>query len=264
MTKYKAVVEYDGTMYHGWQWQPGLPTIQGALEHVLSQICREPVRVHGAGRTDAGVHALGQVAHFESAWSHTAEELQRACNALLPSDILIRELGPVGRDFHARHSAVAKLYTYRILNQSMRSCFWRSYAWHVKEPLDIQSMNDAARHIQGAHDFAAFGAPTDGTDSTVRHVAQAFWQFDSALGLVEFAIQGSGFLRYMVRRLVGTLVWVGHSKISSHHFLSILDSCDRSKSGPTAPPHGLYLTKVDYPTVFDEPRMFASREQHIR
>ncbi|MGB9616441.1 MAG: tRNA pseudouridine(38-40) synthase TruA [Desulfomonilaceae bacterium] len=264
MTKYKAVVEYDGAKYHGWQWQPSLPTIQGALEHALAQICREPIRVHGAGRTDAGVHSLGQVAHFESTWSHSSDELQRACNALLPPDIVVRELKPVRADFHARHSAIAKLYTYRILNRSLRSCFWRGYAWHVKEPLDIHSMNEAARRIRGAHDFAAFGAPTDGTESTVRHITHAFWELHEDSGLIQFAIQGSGFLRYMVRSLVGTMVMVGRAKISPEHFLSILDSCDRSKSGPAAPPHGLYLTKVDYPDFFDEPIDLSACEQDIR
>jgi len=246
MTKYKAVVEYDGAMYHGWQLQPGLPTVQGQLEQALFQIYRQLVRVHGAGRTDAGVHAFGQVAHFEIDWAHTAEALQRGCNALLPPDVLIRSIATVRPDFHARHSAVAKVYMYRILNQSLRSCFWCHYAWHVREALDLTLMNEAAYHVQGVHDFAAFGSPTGGTESTVREVSQAVWEMDDASGLLRFTIRGSGFLRYMVRSLVGTLVMVGHKKLSFKDFLSVLESCDRSKSGPTAPPHGLYLVKVEY------------------
>ena len=253
MTKYKAVVEYDGTMYHGWQLQPGVPTIQGKLEEALYKLCGELIRVHGAGRTDAGVHALAQVAHFEVTWSHTCEELQRACNALLPRDIVVRRISLAAKDFHARHSALAKVYCYRILNAPLRSCFWRNYAWHVKEALDVESMNDASQYLTGPHDFASFGSPTDGTESTVREISKALWTRDSISGLVRFTIEGSGFLRYMVRSLVGTLVMVGRKKISARHFLHILESRDRSKAGPTAPPHGLYLWKVHYPPSHESP-----------
>lgn len=252
MTRYRAVVEYDGSMYYGWQRQPNLPTIQGKLEQVLSRIYRQPVRVYGAGRTDAGVHACGQVMHFEMDWSHASEDLKRACNAILPSDILIRSVAPVRHDFHARHSAVAKTYTYRILNRSLRSCFWRAYAWHVRVPLKLALMNQAAHYLKGLHDFASFGMPTDGTESTVREISQAIWEADAATGLLQFKIRGSGFLRYMVRSLVGTLVMVGREKISCDDFIRVLESCDRSKSGPSAPPHGLYLMKVEYPDFFDK------------
>ncbi len=254
MTKYKAVVEYDGSMYHGWQWQPQLPTIQGKLEEALAKIQRQSVRVHGAGRTDAGVHACGQVAHFEINWVHTTRELEKACNALLPPDILIRHIMPVSPDFHARHSALAKVYVYRILNQPLRSCFWRNYAWHVKQPLDLALMNQTAHYLQGVHDFASFGCPTDGTESTIREIHEAFWEMDFSSGLLQFRIKGSGFLRYMVRCLVGTMVLVGQKKMSVRDFQVVLNSCDGSKSGPTAPPHGLYLIKVEYPESYNEAR----------
>jgi len=246
MNKFKAVVEYDGTGYHGWQLQKDLPTIQGQMEKALERILGTPTRVHGAGRTDAGVHAVGQVAHFLANWSHPPEELGRACNAMLPQDITVRSLEHAAGDFHARHSARSKTYVYRILNLPLRSPLLRLYSWHVPYPLDLRSMESAAASLAGSHDFAAFGSPTDGTPSTVREVLQARWDKDQVDGLLEFTICGTGFLRYMVRSLVGTLVLVGSRKIKPEDFRDILESRDRSKSGPTAPPQGLCLKSVQY------------------
>jgi tRNA pseudouridine38-40 synthase len=243
---YKVVVEYDGTLYHGWQVQRGVLTIQGRMEDALGRILRRPTRVHGAGRTDAGVHAVGQVAHFFADWPHSAADLQRACNALLPPDITITSLQPNDDDFHARFSAKSKTYMYTILNKPLRSPLGRLYSWHVPQPLDIKGLNDAADHLKGSHDFAAFGSPTDGTSSTVREIFEAAWSEGVPPGILQFTIRGTGFLRYMVRSLVGTLVLVGRAKISPDDFHGILISCDRSKSGPTAPARGLCLHSVDY------------------
>lgn len=246
MSKFKAVVEYDGTAYHGWQLQKDLPTIQGQMEKALERILGTPTRVHGAGRTDAGVHAAGQVGHFIANWSHPPAELGRACNAMLPQDITVRSLEPAAEDFHARHSARSKTYVYRILNLPLRSPLLRLYSWHVSYPLDFSSMEEATAYLAGSHDFAAFGSPTDGTPSTVREVLHARWDRDQVDSLLEFTICGTGFLRYMVRSLVGTLALVGSKKIKPDEFQEILESRDRSKSGPTAPPQGLCLKSVQY------------------
>jgi len=246
MNKFKAVVEYDGTSYHGWQLQKDLPTVQGQMEKALERILGTPTRVHGAGRTDAGVHAKGQVAHFIANWSHPPEELGRACNAMLPQDINVRSVEHAAEDFHARHSASSKTYVYRILNTPLRSPLLRLYSWHVPYALDTRLMETATTHLVGSHDFAAFGQPTDGTPSTVREILHAVWDREPIDGLLGFSICGTGFLRYMVRSLVGTLVLVGSKKIRPEEFREILQSRDRSRSGPTAPPHGLCLKSVQY------------------
>ncbi len=241
-----AVVEYDGTNYHGWQLQKDLPTIQGSIESALGHILQTPTRVHGAGRTDAGVHALGQVAHFLADWSHSVEELRRGCNALLPVDIVLKKLEPASDDFHARHSARAKTYEYQIINQPIRSPLKRLYAWHIPYQLDVELMNRAASHLIGSHNFATFGSPTEGTPSTIREMLEARCEMMKSGESIRFVIRGTGFLRYMVRSIVGTLVLVGKRKIMPEDFREILESCDRSLSGPTVPAHGLCLVHVDY------------------
>ena len=242
--RFKAVVEYDGTAYHGWQLQSNVPTIQGELERVLATILQAPTRIHGAGRTDAGVHATGQVAHFDAGWRHSPEALHRACNALLPPDIAVRSICKVSDRFHARHSAATKTYVYRILNHPTPSPLKRLYSWHISEPLDMSLMGRAAEYLPGSHDFAAFGSPTDGTPSTVREVMDARWEaHDHTL---QFTVRGTGFLRYMVRSLVGTLVMVGRQKIPPEEFREVLMSKKRSLAGPTAPALGLCLVQVEY------------------
>jgi tRNA pseudouridine38-40 synthase len=239
-------VEYDGTSYHGWQLQKNVPTVQGSIEKVLGKILGAPTRVHGAGRTDAGVHAQGQVAHFLSNWARSLVELQRACNALLPPDISIAELTQAPDGFHARHSARAKRYVYTIRNAPLRSPLRRLYCLHVASRLDVSLMQEAAEHLLGSHDFAAFGSPTDGTPSTVREMWEARFESGEQGDTWHFVICGSGFLRYMVRSIVGTLLWTGTGKIRPEEFRLVLESRDRSRSGPTAPPHGLCLVSVEY------------------
>ncbi|MDD3471210.1 MAG: tRNA pseudouridine(38-40) synthase TruA [Syntrophaceae bacterium] len=247
MNKLKAVIQYDGSSYHGWQFQPGVPTIQGEIERVLLQIFRRPIRVFGAGRTDAGVHAFGQVAHFLVDWSHELQKLQKALNSLLAPDICIIQLDNVSDDFHARHKAISKTYRYVVLNKSVGSPFHRLYSFHVPQELDLELMNSASSAFIGAHDFAAFGAPTDGTPSTVREIYSASWNIEPGSGLMIFSITGSGFLRYMVRTVVATLIRVGKNQISPERVKIILDSRDRSLAIGKASPHGLYLDHVTYP-----------------
>lgn len=242
-------MEYDGTAYHGWQLQKGPPTIQGAMERVLAAILKAPTRVHGAGRTDSGVHATGQVAHFEARWRHSTDALQRACNALLPPDIAVRSIQPVTDDFHARHSARTKTYVYKILCHPVPSPLKRLYWWHIPERLDVPKMAEAAELLHGSHDFSAFGSPTDGTPSTVREILAAEWEAKLDDGTLAFTIQGTGFLRYMVRSLVGTLVMVGRGKMLPEQLHRVLKSRNRALAGPTAPAYGLCLVSVEY----DEP-----------
>ena len=249
MKKLMAVIEYDGTQYHGWQLQKNLLTVQGSLEQSLERILGQPTRVYGAGRTDAGVHAVGQVAHFLSDWSRSLRELHRGWNALLPDDISVRRLASVPEDFHARHSAHSKTYSYRILNQPLRSPLIRYYCWHVPQVLNLSVMEAASSSLLGVHDFAAFGSPTDGTPSTVREILDARWDRDESEGVLTFTVRGTGFLRHMIRSLVGTLVEVGRGRMSASDFSSILRSCDRSQAGPTAPAQGLCLDSVDYPEL---------------
>jgi tRNA pseudouridine38-40 synthase len=248
MTKYMAVVEYDGTAYHGWQLQKDLPTVQGVLETALERVVGVSTRVYGAGRTDAGVHAVGQVAHFSASWGHPPTDLLRACNALLPPDVGVRALRTAPDEFHARHSARSKTYVYSILNRQMREPLQRLYSWHLPQELDFPSMKLAATSLLGSHDFAAFGRATDGTPSTIRRILYADMTEEN--GILHFVIKGTGFLRYMVRSIVGTLILVGINKITPDDFRDILGSRDRSRSGPTAPPHGLCLEYVEYDDKF--------------
>ena len=259
MTKFRVILEYDGTLYHGWQFQKGLATVQGCVEQTLERILGTPTRVYGSGRTDAGVHARGQVAHFVADWSHSPGDLHRACNALLPPDVSVRSVAPVADDFHARHSASAKTYSYRILNRPYRSALLRSISWHVPGKLDDSLMNQAASVLVGSHDFASFGSPTDGTSSTVRRILAAQWVRDSAAQTLVFTIRGTGFLRYMVRCLVGTMVPVGRGKITPTDFGGILESRDRARAGPSAPPQGLCLESVEYASA--DGTIWSSRQE---
>ncbi len=246
MPKLKAVVEYDGSNYHGWQLQPNATTVQGEIEIALSRIFRERIVVFGAGRTDAGVHAIGQVIHIEVPWKHSTDNLKKALNSLLPDDICILGVSTAQDDFHARHSAISKTYRYQILNQQTRSPLKRLYFWEIAYPLDLGKLQEASKLLVGINDFSSFGAPTSGTPSTVRKIYEAFWEKDDVGNTFSFTITGSGFLRFMVRSLVGTLVRVGLGKITVGDFADIFRACDRSKAGPIARPQGLFLVTVEY------------------
>ncbi len=242
-TRLLAVVEYDGTDYLGFQIQAQGRTVQGEIERALAAVTQEEVRVVGAGRTDAGVHAQGQVIAFSTAWRHPTEELQRALNAVLPADIAVRELRPVAESFHPRFDAVSREYRYVVLNQPLRSPLARRFAYHFPWPLDVAAMNEAAGTLVGSHDFASFGRAPQG-DNTVREVYCAQWTPEEPF--VYFDIVANAFLYRMVRSLVGTLLLVGTGELSPDGFEEILRSADRDRAGQVAPAHGLCLIKVNY------------------
>ncbi len=252
---YRATVAYDGTEYSGFQVQPGRSTIQGELESVLCRLTQEGLRVNGAGRTDAGVHAVGQVVSFRSAWRHSAKDLHRGMNALLPEDIAVRDLSVANEGFHARFSAKSRAYVYKIYESKVRDPVTGRYAHRVACPLDMGRMEAAAEVLVGERDFAAFGQPTCGSQTT-RRVFSARWGEDRVGGSLEsiterdrryhFEIVATGFLRGMVRRLVGTLLEVGAGRQSPREFAEILASREISAAAPPAPACGLFLWRVSY------------------
>lgn len=245
MRNIKLVIEYDGTNYRGWQVQLKGPTIQGMIEEKLVLLTGETTHVIGSGRTDAGAHAFGQVAHFMTLSRMDVSSIQRALNGLLPPDIVIRRVEEVEEGFHARQQSKSKVYEYRILNRHLRSVFHRGYSWHVPQELDFEEMKKAAEILSGEHDFSSFRSVGSPTRTSVRTVIRADWR-RSGDGLICFEIEANGFLKQMVRAIVGTLVEVGKGKISTEEFRKILDSRNRKEAGPTAPAHGLFLKEVKY------------------
>jgi tRNA pseudouridine38-40 synthase len=243
--KFKLVIEYDGTAYHGWQRQKSDRSIQAEIEKALAVMTRQTVPLAASGRTDAGVHALGQVAHFVCETAIEPEAFFLGLNSLLPEDIVVKACENVPVDFHARYDARRKTYRYRILNRTAPTAIDSRYVWHIRQKLQIGTMRAAAIHVVGRHDFKAFEGTGSPRTSTVRTVFRAQLDQGAKDGLV-FEIEGDGFLRYMVRNIVGTLVEVGRGKITPSDFKSILESKDRTRAGATAPPQGLFLVAVDY------------------
>ena len=245
MRTIKLLLEYDGTNYLGWQVQAKGLTIQGMIEEKLKLLTGEGVCLIGSGRTDAGAHAFGQVAHFKTRSEMDLCSIQRALNSLLPPDIAIKEIEETGENFHARKSCISKVYEYRILNTPIRSVFHRGYAWHIPQKLDWEEIKKATQKLVGEHDFSSFRSTGTPTKTAVRKVFRAEWK-KGRDGLIRFEIEANGFLKQMVRAIVGTLVEVGKGKISSEEFQRILESKDRKEAGPTAPAHGLFLKEVKY------------------
>ena len=244
MRTIKVLLEYDGTNYAGWQVQPAQDTIQGRLEDALRTITGEEIRVEGSGRTDAGVHASGQVAHFKTSSEMTADEFRRALNGLLPQDIAIREVSEEGEGFHARYSVKRKLYRYVVLQGETRSAFGCRYGWAVDYALDVAAMRQAAQHLVGRCDFSAFMTTLSTAKSHVRTVFR-LEIYERGQDLI-FLSEADGFLRHMVRTIIGTLVDVGRGYRRPNDVKAILESRDRSQAGPTAPPQGLFLLEVTY------------------
>lgn len=242
--RFRALIEYDGTHYFGFQRQRAEQvTIQGVLETTLAAIAGVPVPTVAAGRTDSGVHASGQVVCFDLVWRHDLAALQRALNVKLPADIVIKQLDVTHPHFHPRFDARRRAYRYQIYNQPVRSPARRLYSWHVSQPLDLNQMNAAAVHLIGAHDFATFGQPPQGTNS-VREVFQAEWRRETEL--LTFTIEANAFLYRMVRSLVGSLKLVGEGKWTVAAFVTALHGCDRKYITTVAPPNGLFLVSVTY------------------
>jgi tRNA pseudouridine38-40 synthase len=242
--RFRLTIEYDGTEYSGWQLQNGQASIQGQLEAALARLFGVSVRVYGAGRTDAGVHALGQVAAFETPRPIDCAELRRALNALLPRDIAIVEAGIAQHDFDPRRDAVTRTYDYRILTRTSRSAFAHRYSWLVNQPLDLTAMKQAAAHFLGEHDFAAFRSLGSDERTTVRRVVASDWRAEAEL--LTYRIEGTAFLRHMVRTMVGLMVEVGRGKLTSWNASEILESRDRAMAPAAAPPGGLFLVNVRY------------------
>ncbi len=257
MRNLRLVVAYDGTDFHGWQRQPDAPTIQGCLEAAIAKIVGEQVKICGSGRTDAGVHALNQIASFKTTCPIPRENLLQALNDLLPSTVRIKEAGEVADDFHARYQARSKTYRYRILQAPSCSPFVARFVYHYPYPLDRPRMAEAARLIEGGHDFTSFsgagGRATVMEDedlavapSMVREIfsSRVFWR--PRVSILIYEVRGSGFLHHMVRNLVGTLIEVGRGKLAPQDMLGILEARDRTRAGPAVPARGLCLVKVEY------------------
>jgi tRNA pseudouridine38-40 synthase len=245
MRNIRLLMEYDGTNYQGWQVQPKGQTVQGVIEEKLALITGETVHLIGSGRTDSGVHAFGQVANFKTKSQLPVYSIQRALNSLLPPDIVIQQAEEIEEGFHARKESKSKVYEYRILNRDLRSAFHHKYAWHLPQALDLKKMREATRILIGEHDFSSFRSVGSPTRTSIRRVIRAEWK-RSRDGLIRFEIEANGFLKQMVRALVGTLVEVGKGRINSEEFRKILNARDRKKAGPTAPAHGLFLKEVKY------------------
>lgn len=254
----KITLAYEGTAYVGWQRQAGGVSIQGLIEDALARLDGAPVTAHGAGRTDAGVHAFGQVASARVTTAHEPLVVRRALNAMLPGDIRVVEVEEAARDFHARYHAAGKIYEYRIWQGDVQPPFARAWSWHLPRPLDVAAMDRAARMLEGRHDFSAFQSAGGGVRTAVRTVASAragvrepgvevAGEDGAASGrFVIVRIAADGFLRHMVRAITGTLVEIGHARRDAASVAALLASRDRAVAGATAPAHGLVLVRVMY------------------
>jgi tRNA pseudouridine38-40 synthase len=247
----KLTVAYDGTAYSGWQFQPDKPTIQGAIEATWQSLTQETLRVTAAGRTDAGVHALGQTVGLETNTRLTNEDLRRGLNALLPEDIAVVTVEDARENFHATYDAIGKRYRYHIHNSRSPSVFARHYAWHYPQPLDAAAMHRAGQGLTGRHDFSSFETAGSERPDSIRTIHELFVKRDDANDpdRVTIDVHGDGFLYNMVRTIVGTLVEVGTAKREIAWPAEVLAAQDRRKAGQTAPPHGLFLVQVDYESL---------------
>jgi len=244
MPRIKLTLEYEGTNYAGWQRQENALTVQQVVEEALFAVTGEHTVVYASGRTDSAVHALGQVAHFDTAARMAPEKFAFALNACLPGDVRVRDSRRVPDGFHARYDARGKLYRYDMHNAPHASAIHRRTRLHVSRPLDVAAMNEAARRVTGTHDFAAFKASGSASGSTVRTVTRSEVLQKGAL--VSYEIAGSGFLYNMVRIIAGTLIEVGLGRRSPDTVSEAIEGRERTLAGPTAPPHGLALVSVFY------------------
>jgi len=250
MRNLKLILSYDGSDFAGWQVQPDAQTVQGTLASAIGRITGEKVLPQGSGRTDAGVHALAQVVTFVTESSVPTANFVKALNDVLPASIRVLEVNEAEADFHARHSARAKTYRYRIYRAAICPPFLAKYVWHYPFPLDEQGMTGSARAVEGEHDFTSFAAvdPERGREgepaSNVRRIFSSFWERHEDEFV--YTVKGSGFLHHMVRNLVGTVILVGKGTLKAEDLTRILEARNRSAAGATAPASGLYLVNVKY------------------
>lgn len=244
MKRIMLTVAYDGTNYHGWQFQPGAATIEGALNEALSALFRQDIKVIGASRTDTGVHALGNIAVFDAETRISAEKVSYALNQRLPEDIRIQASKEVPPDFHPRHQDCQKTYEYKIWNSTFPMPVYRLYAHFTYVPLDVELMREAAVYLKGEHDFRSFCSVGTTAETTVRTI------YDISVAksgdMITIRVTGSGFLYHMVRIIAGTLMEAGKGKLPPGKMPEILNALDRAKAGPTAPACGLTLVKYEY------------------
>jgi len=247
---FKLLIQYDGTDFHGWQVQENDRTIQGELERVIGMIADTTVSVVGSGRTDAGVHAEGQVANVHLSGKFTPNKLKHAINGNLWRDIRVMTAEKAPDDFHARFSAKRKTYVYRVVNTPVMSPFWRRFAYHEARPLDVTRMNDTARLFLGEHDWTAFASSKSDGESRVRNIldfsVESRWDDMARGAMVEMRITANGFLRYMVRSIAGTMLEIGRGEKNAETIQTAIVTGDRSLAGQTAPAQGLTLLRVEY------------------
>ena len=255
MRKIKLLIEYDGTACQGWQIQKDGVTIQGILEDRIRKITGEHSRVTGAGRTDAGVHALGQVATFRTEGGLDPETIKKALNAVLPQDIRVLDASETGSSFNPKDDAVRKSYFYIIVNQRISSAFLYRYSWIVQQQLELNSMIEASQVLIGRHDFSSFMGIGSSIKDPVREIFSLnidkldeidFMTASLKSNFIRIRIEANGFLRHMVRNIVGTLVEIGRGRVPASRMKEILASCDRRLAGPTAPAQGLFLERIEY------------------
>ena len=245
MRNIRLLLQYEGTRYQGWQRQTSSDnTIQGKLELLLSKMCDEPIEIVGSGRTDAGVHAYGQVANFHTTSTMSAEEMLSYINEYLPQDIAVLQVTEAAPRFHSRLNACGKRYCYRVINSAIPNVFWRRYALEVPLKLDVEAMEKAASYLSGEHDFKAFTSAKKGKKSTVRRIDKIDIAREG--DRLTFTFEGNGFLHHMVRILVGTLLEVGTGKRKPEEMSEILASGSREKAGALVPAKGLTLMEVFY------------------
>jgi tRNA pseudouridine38-40 synthase len=244
MKNVRFTIEYEGTNYCGWQRQRGHPSIQEVIEKTLAEVTGEEMTLYGSGRTDAGVHALGQVANFRTRSRLTPRELMKAANAKLPKDIVIKDARRVSKDFNSRTAAKRKTYLYRIFNAGMRPALLRDFVTFVPDTLSLRRMKTAAALLEGRHDFRAFCSSSSPGQNCVRHISRI--EVTRCDREIHIRVTADGFLYNMVRTIAGTLMLAGRGKLTPRDVRSILASKDRTLAGPTAPAKGLYLVEVKY------------------